>query len=139
MVRIALEDRIVPQNREIRLQSGGIKTSNRRSTGQPDIGLLRIKLENLLANHDQSHSTGGLPKLALTEIEIGLLDELLKDKPSNRPPKKTLSTYLEKIARLGGNLGRKGDSPPGNTVMWRGMSRLTDIALGFNLAVKLCG
>ena len=79
------------------------------------------------------------PRLALTEIEIGLLDELLKDKPPNRPPKKTLSTYLEKIARLGGYLGRKGDSPPGNTVMWRGMSRLTDIALGFNLAVKLCG
>jgi len=79
------------------------------------------------------------PRLALTEIEIGLLDELLKDKPPNRPPKKTLSTYLEKIARLGGYLGRKGDSPPGNTVMWRGMSRLTDIALGFNLAVKLSG
>ena len=62
MVRIALEDRIVPQNREIRLQSGGIKASNRRSAGQPDIGLLRLKLENLLANHDQSPSTGGLAK-----------------------------------------------------------------------------
>ena len=62
MVRIALEDRIVPQNREIRLQSGGINTSNRRSTGQPDIGLLRLKLENLFANHDQSPSPGGLAK-----------------------------------------------------------------------------
>jgi hypothetical protein len=31
------------------------------------------------------------PRLALTEIEIGLLDELLKDKPPSRPPKKTLS------------------------------------------------
>ena len=39
------------------------------------------------------------PRLALTEIEIGM-DELHKDKPPNRPPKKTLSTYLEKIARV---------------------------------------
>jgi hypothetical protein len=67
-----------------------------------------------------------------------LFDELLKDKP-NRSPRKTLSIYLEKIARLGGYLGRKGDSPPRNTVMWRGMSRLTDIALEFSLGVKLSG
>ena len=78
-------------------------------------------------------------ELALTTIEIGLLDELLKDKTPRSLPKKTLSTYLTKIARLGGYLGRANDSPPGNTVMWRGMSRLTDIALGFTLGAKICG
>ena len=46
----------------------------------------------------------------------------------------TLSVYLNRIARLGGYLARANDGPPGNTVMWRGLSRLTDIQLGFLLA-----
>lgn len=35
-------------------------------------------------------------------------------------------------------LARANDSPPGNTVIWRGLRRLTDIQLGFELA-KNCG
>jgi hypothetical protein len=34
---------------------------------------------------------------------------------------------LIQLARLGGYLNRASDAPPGNTVIWRGMSRLTDI------------
>jgi hypothetical protein len=51
-------------------------------------------------------------------------------------PEKTddLSTYLIRIARPGGYLARASDPPPGNTVRWRGVSRLTDIHLGFLLA-----
>jgi len=67
------------------------------------------------------------PTLVLTPTEIGVLDRLVNDKPKAR---KTLSHYLIKIARLGGYLARASDPPPGNTVMWRGLSRLTDIALG---------
>ena len=54
---------------------------------------------------------------------------------------KTLSSYLIKVARLGGYLARTRDPPPGNTVMWRGLSRLTDIALGARLAnpSRQCG
>src|SRR3546814_412413 len=66
------------------------------------------------------------PTLALTATEIALLDRLVNDKPQAR--RKTLSHYLIKIARLGGYLARAHDPPPGNTVMWRGLSRLTDIA-----------
>jgi hypothetical protein len=77
------------------------------------------------------------PRVALTKIETQLLDRLLPT-TINRP-KATLSTYLVKIARLGGYLNRAKDSPPGNTVMWRGLSRLTDIELGFILAVQLVG
>jgi hypothetical protein len=69
-----------------------------------------------------------LPTLALAETEIDLLDQLVKDKTP--PRRKTLSPYLTKIARLGGYLARANDPPPGNTVMWRGLSRLTDIRLG---------
>ncbi|WP_246510447.1 hypothetical protein [Bradyrhizobium glycinis] len=68
------------------------------------------------------------PTLALTATEIGVLDRLVNDKPKAR--RKALSHYLIKIARLGGYLARASDPPPGNTVMWRELSRLTDIALG---------
>jgi hypothetical protein len=71
---------------------------------------------------------GALPTLALTATEIVLLDRLVNDKPQAR--RKLLSHYLTKIARLGGYLARANDPPPGNMVMWRGLSRLTDIALG---------
>ncbi len=77
------------------------------------------------------------PTLALTGIEIGLLDHLVNDKTS--PRRKTLSHYLIKIARLGGYLARANDPPPGNTVMWRGLSRLTDIGLGAMVGAKIVG
>jgi Transposase DNA-binding/Transposase DDE domain len=77
------------------------------------------------------------PLVALTQIETRLLDGLLPETRKRR--KATLSTYLIKIARLGGYLARRSDSPPGNMVMWRGLSRLTDIELGFLIGVKLCG
>jgi hypothetical protein len=68
------------------------------------------------------------PPLALTATEIAVLDRLVNDKPQAHS--KALSHYLTKIARLGGYLARASDPPPGNTVMWRGLSRLTDIMLG---------
>jgi Transposase DNA-binding/Transposase DDE domain len=77
------------------------------------------------------------PSVALTELETQLLDQLIPKTPKRS--KVTLSTYLTKIARLGGYLARANDSPPGNMVMWRGLSRLTDIELGFLMGVKLVG
>jgi hypothetical protein len=50
-----------------------------------------------------------------------------------------LSRNLIKVARLGGNLARASDPPPGNTVMWRGMQRLTDIQPGYELALNRSG
>jgi hypothetical protein len=43
------------------------------------------------------------------------------------------------LAKLGGYLARKGDPPPGNAVMWRGLTRLTDIVLGMQLAAETVG
>jgi hypothetical protein len=67
------------------------------------------------------------PDLALTQREIDLLDKLVADKSEKRPAIKTISHYLIKIARLGGYLARANDGPPGNTVIWRGLSRLIDV------------
>jgi hypothetical protein len=77
------------------------------------------------------------PTLSLTTLEIKLLDRLVKDKAP--PTKKLLSHYLVKIARLGGYLARANDPPPGNTVMWRGISKLTDIAIGVHIASEVVG
>jgi hypothetical protein len=79
------------------------------------------------------------PLIALTPRETRLLDELLRDDTSKRNRKTTLSRYLTKIARLGGYLARAKDPPPGNTVMWRGLSRLTDIELGFIMGARIVG
>lgn len=77
------------------------------------------------------------PTLALTKVEVTLLDQLVKDRTS--PRRKRLGHYLIKIARLGGYLARANDPPPGNMVMWRGLSRLTDIALGAAVGAGIVG
>ena len=77
-------------------------------------------------------------KIALRKIELEILDHLIKDKMNQDNNSRKLSYYVIKIARLGGYLARASDPPPGNIVMWRGLSRLTDIALGVSM-VKNCG
>lgn len=77
------------------------------------------------------------PALALTATEIAVLDRVVSDKSKGR--RKPISHYLIKIARLGGYLARTNDPPPGNTVMWRGLSRLTDIVLGAMAGAEIYG
>jgi len=74
--------------------------------------------------------------LALTKKEIELLSHLMKSKGKIQI---NLSNFIIKIAKLGGYLARASDPPPGNIVMWRGVSRLTDIMLGFELGRKIVG
>jgi hypothetical protein len=81
----------------------------------------------------------GSPRLALTTLETDLLDELVPDKDPRSRRRKTLSHYLTKIARMGGYLARGPDPPPGNTVMWRGLTRLMDIELGTLIGARICG
>ena len=79
------------------------------------------------------------PWRALTPLEVDLLDRLVPDKGAARQRAKTLSTYLIKVARLGGYLARAQDAPPGNLVRWRGLSRLTDIEVGFPIGAQFVG
>ncbi len=80
-----------------------------------------------------------LLKWAFTSLEIKLLDRLVADKHDTDERSRYLSTYLTKLARLGGYLARSSDPPPGNMLIWRGLSRLTDIHLGFLLATHNVG
>jgi hypothetical protein len=79
------------------------------------------------------------PEVAFTALEIKLLDRLVSDKLGANVRSRSLSTYLAKLARLGGYLARSSDPPPGNMLVWRGLSRLTDIHLGFLLAMPDVG
>ena len=79
------------------------------------------------------------PTLAFTALEIHLLDRLVKDKGMRRTQRSSLATYLTKLARLGGYLARASDAPPGNRVVWRGLTRLTDVELGFVMGAELVG
>ena len=78
------------------------------------------------------------PQSALTEAEITLIDRAVRDRPTI-PGEEILSRYLIKVACLGGYLARARDPPPGNTVMWRGWSRLMDMMLGADLMQPRCG
>jgi hypothetical protein len=71
--------------------------------------------------------------VALTDKEIVLLDRLVGDAGNRKTRSGTLLFYLTKLARLGGYLARASDPPPGNMVVWRGLTRLTDIVLGAEL------
>jgi len=50
-----------------------------------------------------------------------------------QPAPKNVAHYVLAIAKLGGYLARNSDGPPGNIVLWRGLSRLTDIHLGVEI------
>jgi hypothetical protein len=78
------------------------------------------------------------PNKAFTKLEQYLLDELM---PVRAGPggASSLANYIVKLARLGGYLARAHDPPPGNTVIWRGLTRLTDIELGIMIGVELVG
>ncbi|MEZ6070592.1 MAG: IS4 family transposase [Pirellulales bacterium] len=66
-----------------------------------------------------------------TETEIRILNHLAGESPKKRAKK--VAHYLLIVAKLGGYLARKHDGPPGNTVIWRGLTRLTDIHFGVEI------
>ena len=79
------------------------------------------------------------PTVALTDKEIVLLDRLVGDAGNRKTQSGTLVFYLTKLARLGGYLARASDPPPGNMVVWRGLTRLTDIVLGAEITAATYG
>ena len=85
-----------------------------------------------------SRATPEVPaEAALTAAEIEILDRLSKE--TGPPATPSVSHYLLEIAKLGGYLARAKDPPPGNMVIWRGLSRLMDIHLGFELSRRVVG
>jgi len=88
-----------------------------------------------MLNREQQNASA---RHVLTDLDQRILDRLV---PQPKRPRADagLSHYLIKLAKIGGYLARKNDGPPGNTVMWRGLARLTDIELGVMIAKKNVG
>lgn len=72
-----------------------------------------------------------LADAVFTATEIAILNHVAGDSP--KKPPKNVAHYLIVVAKLGGYLARNHDGPPGNTVMWRGLTRLTDIHRGVEI------
>jgi hypothetical protein len=51
--------------------------------------------------------------------------------PPKLPP--SLNEAVRLLGQLGGHLGRNGDGHPGTEVLWRGMTRLADIGLAYEI------
>ena len=77
------------------------------------------------------------PEVAFTPAEIAVLDRIAGGPPGTT--QRTVSHYLMKVAKLGGYLARTNDPPPGNMVVWRGLARLNDLCLGFELNDPVVG
>src|SRR5437588_11327655 len=80
----------------------GGAAQNRRAFGEADLGLLHPEQAGVLDDHDQSVRRDTEPGRALTEVETGLLDQLVLDKDDRSPREKTLSGYLTKIPKSQG-------------------------------------
>jgi hypothetical protein len=74
--------------------------------------------------------------VVFTPAELQLLQSLHPNPVGASP---SLEGCILQLAKLGGYLARATDPPPGTLVIWRGLSRLTDIHLGFSLVEKSCG
>jgi hypothetical protein len=70
---------------------------------------------------------------AFTEAEIEILTRLMKASGKYHRRVARVDDCILQVAKLGGYLARASDPPPGNLVIWRGMSRLSDIQAGFTL------
>lgn len=77
-------------------------------------------------------------ELAFTQTEVELLEHVVSE-PHHNAQAPPLVRNLMRLAQLGGCLARANDPPPENTVMCRGMRRLTDIQPGYELALKRSG
>jgi hypothetical protein len=84
--------------------------------------------------------TEASPAKAFDQLELALLDELFpspatRGNGNHRP----VRHYILCLARLGGYLARARDPDPGNIVIWRGLSRLNDLTLGYALGCRNVG
>ena len=46
------------------------------------------------------------------------------------------SDFIRMIAMLGGYIGRNNDPPPGPKVMWKGLARMADFTMAWEVYVE---
>ncbi len=134
----ALEDRDLSQDPEIGLQSGGVAAANSSAAGQSDRGFLHPQLEDFLADDDESRAARRFTKAGIH----GAGNSSIRSAGKRKRIRKSTKLRFPPISfnsLVWGATRPCGDSPPGNQVIWKGLSRLTDIELGFLIGAKLVG
>jgi len=83
-----------------------------------------------------SRSTPDIPcTVAFTDSEWKAVVAMRTRTSPEKPP--TLLEMVRHVACLGGFLARKSDGHPGSEVLWRGLQRMHDIVLAFDLFKEL--
>lgn len=84
---------------------------------------------------------GAKASCAFTRSEIAVLFQLAKKRCGKITATLSLTDCMSQVARLGGYLARANDPPPGNMVIWRGLTRLSDFVTGASLGISngICG
>lgn len=77
--------------------------------------------------------------VALTPAEWRVLYAATHPRTALPPRPPPLGEAVRWVARLGGFLGRAGDGAPGLKVLWRGLRRLEDLTIGWQLATASPG
>jgi len=70
--------------------------------------------------------------ILFSDIELEVLRAFANSRRDLKPPA-TLRDAVLLVGRIGGHLGRKGDSPPGHQVLWIGYSQLRFMCAGYLL------
>jgi hypothetical protein len=70
--------------------------------------------------------------------ELAVLSGLKGQQKGRLEAPRDLREAVRIVAQLGGFLARKGDGEPGAMTLWRGLERLSTLALGWKLA-RICG
>lgn len=73
------------------------------------------------------------PSIAFSEAEQKVLQKFSKTELF------TLQDYIVTVAKYGGYLARRSDPPPGLIIVSRGLRRLKDVVIGYELALKDVG
>jgi hypothetical protein len=98
-----------------------------------------VRLLVLLSHRDVETPDSALP--FFSEVEIACLEfrepELLSEYTQiHRPPKRSIAWAVLLIGLLGGHKASPSSKPPGQICLWRGLSKLELMAIGWESAMK---
>lgn len=110
-----------------------LETAERLANAVAVYSQVAVRLLRLTYRARQEPEAAATEEFTAAEVEV--LEECRRKQTRGRGTAvATLAEAVRVLARLGGHLGRKGDGPPGAKVLWRGLRRLRDQVLGFQMA-----
>jgi len=77
------------------------------------------------------------PELLFSDVELRVLGDFAQTRRRPRPRPTQLGEAVRLVAILGGYLDRKHDPPPGHQLMWHGYTKLTAMAMAYQLRDEL--